>query len=186
MASQPTAMAARNWMMRRLLIETIRRDPDYANGDYTRSRASMKIANCSMRRHQWRHARLSEARADQRAGRQVRRRAARRAVQRRRQRLSLRLGIPRATTIRRRASRRSRRRCLHQCGRRRAQPARDRHHRGCAQAHQERAASADSGERGDARPRHHRAWRSSTRRSWPSSSQTVPTARDVSSLPLRL
>ena len=28
MASQPTEMASRNWMMRRLLIETIRNDPD--------------------------------------------------------------------------------------------------------------------------------------------------------------
>ena len=29
MASQPTAMAARNWMLRRMMIETIRNDPDY-------------------------------------------------------------------------------------------------------------------------------------------------------------
>ena len=35
MASQPTAMAARNWMMRRLMIETIRNDPDYNGGNYT-------------------------------------------------------------------------------------------------------------------------------------------------------
>jgi homoserine O-acetyltransferase/O-succinyltransferase len=34
MASQPTEMSGRNWMMRRLLIDTIRNDPDYANGDY--------------------------------------------------------------------------------------------------------------------------------------------------------
>ena len=45
MASQPTEMAARNWMMRRLLIETIRNDPDYNNGDYTKQPRSMKIAN---------------------------------------------------------------------------------------------------------------------------------------------
>ena len=44
MASQPTAMAARNWMLRRLMIETIRRDPDYANGDYKTQPQSMKIA----------------------------------------------------------------------------------------------------------------------------------------------
>jgi homoserine O-acetyltransferase len=44
MASQPTAMAARNWMLRRLMLETIRRDPDYANGDYKTQPHSMKIA----------------------------------------------------------------------------------------------------------------------------------------------
>jgi homoserine O-acetyltransferase len=45
MASQPTEMAARNWMMRRLLVETIRNDPEYNNGDYTKQPRSMKIAN---------------------------------------------------------------------------------------------------------------------------------------------
>ena len=45
MASQPTAMASRNWMMRRLLIETIRNDPDYNNGNYTAQPRSLKIAN---------------------------------------------------------------------------------------------------------------------------------------------
>ena len=34
MASQPTEMSARNWMMRRLMIETIKADPEYRNGDY--------------------------------------------------------------------------------------------------------------------------------------------------------
>jgi homoserine O-acetyltransferase/O-succinyltransferase len=45
MASQPSEMASRNWMMRRLLIETIRNDPDYRNGDYTAQPRAMKIAN---------------------------------------------------------------------------------------------------------------------------------------------
>ena len=36
MASQPTAMSARNWMLRRMLVETIRRDTDYNNGNYTK------------------------------------------------------------------------------------------------------------------------------------------------------
>lgn len=35
MASLPTAMASRNWMMRRLMVETIRHDPEYDNGNYT-------------------------------------------------------------------------------------------------------------------------------------------------------
>ncbi len=45
MASQPTAMSARNWMLRRMLIETIRRDPAYQNGDYTTEPASLQTAN---------------------------------------------------------------------------------------------------------------------------------------------
>jgi homoserine O-acetyltransferase len=44
MASQPTAIAARNWMLRRFMIETIRRDPDYANGEYKTQPQSMKVA----------------------------------------------------------------------------------------------------------------------------------------------
>jgi homoserine O-acetyltransferase len=35
MAAQPTAMAARNWMLRRMLIESIRQDPAYDGGNYT-------------------------------------------------------------------------------------------------------------------------------------------------------
>jgi len=45
MASQPSAMSSRNWMMRRLLIETIRSDPDYDNGNYTTQPRSAKLAN---------------------------------------------------------------------------------------------------------------------------------------------
>src|SRR5712671_358885 len=35
MAAQPTAMAARNWMLRRMMIDTIRNDPEWKNGNYT-------------------------------------------------------------------------------------------------------------------------------------------------------
>jgi homoserine O-acetyltransferase len=45
MASQPTQMSARNWMMRRLMIETIRRDPAYREGHYTTQPPSLGIAN---------------------------------------------------------------------------------------------------------------------------------------------
>jgi homoserine O-acetyltransferase len=45
MASQPTAMAARNWMLRRMMLESIRQDPDYANGNYTRQPNSVKTAS---------------------------------------------------------------------------------------------------------------------------------------------
>jgi homoserine O-acetyltransferase len=44
MASQPTAMAARNWILRRMMLETIRNDPDYNNGNYTRQPRMMKYA----------------------------------------------------------------------------------------------------------------------------------------------
>jgi homoserine O-acetyltransferase len=35
LASQPAAMAGRNWMMRRLVIETIKADPAYRGGDHS-------------------------------------------------------------------------------------------------------------------------------------------------------
>ncbi|HEY5127849.1 MAG TPA: alpha/beta fold hydrolase, partial [Bradyrhizobium sp.] len=44
MASQPTEMAARNWMLRRLMLETIRNDPDYNGGNYTAQPRMMKYA----------------------------------------------------------------------------------------------------------------------------------------------
>ena len=43
LASQPSAMAGRNWMMRRLLVESIRRDPEYDNGDYKMQPQSLKL-----------------------------------------------------------------------------------------------------------------------------------------------
>src|SRR6201996_883523 len=44
MASQPTPMASRNWILRRMMIETIRNDPDYQNGNYTQQPRMMKYA----------------------------------------------------------------------------------------------------------------------------------------------
>ena len=45
MASQPTEMSARNWILRRMLVETIKRDPSYNNGDYTTQPQSLVLAN---------------------------------------------------------------------------------------------------------------------------------------------
>ncbi len=45
MASQPSEMGSRNWMLRRLLTETIRRDPTYANGEYTAQPPALRVAN---------------------------------------------------------------------------------------------------------------------------------------------
>ena len=36
MASLPTAMSSRNWMMRRMIIDAVRNDPEWNNGNYTR------------------------------------------------------------------------------------------------------------------------------------------------------
>jgi homoserine O-acetyltransferase len=44
MASQPTAMASRNWMLRRMMLEAIRNDPDYNDGNYTTQPRAMKLA----------------------------------------------------------------------------------------------------------------------------------------------
>jgi homoserine O-acetyltransferase len=45
MASQPTEMSGRNWMMRRLLIEAIRKDPEWKEGNYTVQPRSLPMAN---------------------------------------------------------------------------------------------------------------------------------------------
>ena len=45
MASQPTAMASRNWMLRRMMLETIRNDPEYNNGNYSTQPRFLKIAS---------------------------------------------------------------------------------------------------------------------------------------------
>ena len=49
MAAQPTAMASRNWMLRRMMLEMIRRDPEWNNGDYASEPQSMKIASVFFR-----------------------------------------------------------------------------------------------------------------------------------------
>jgi len=45
MASQPTAMASRNWMLRRMMLELIRNDPDYQDGNYTTQPRFLKLAS---------------------------------------------------------------------------------------------------------------------------------------------
>ena len=45
MAAQPTAMASRNWMLRRMMIELIRNDPQYDNGNYTKQPPSLRLAS---------------------------------------------------------------------------------------------------------------------------------------------
>jgi len=45
MASQPSEMSGRNWMMRRMLIDAIRNDPDWNNGEYTTQPKSLRVAS---------------------------------------------------------------------------------------------------------------------------------------------
>src|SRR5436190_2682052 len=45
MASLPTEMASRNWMMRRLIVDSIRNDPEWMNGDYTKQPKSAQFAS---------------------------------------------------------------------------------------------------------------------------------------------
>ena len=45
MASQPTEMSSRNWMMRRMLIDAVRNDPDWNGGNYTTQPKGFRVAN---------------------------------------------------------------------------------------------------------------------------------------------
>jgi len=45
MASQPSEMAGRNWMLRRMLIDAIRSDPDWKDGNYTTQPRALRSAN---------------------------------------------------------------------------------------------------------------------------------------------
>jgi homoserine O-acetyltransferase/O-succinyltransferase len=45
MASQPTAMASRNWMLRRMMLELIRNDPEYKDGNYTTQPGYLRLAS---------------------------------------------------------------------------------------------------------------------------------------------
>ncbi len=45
MASQPTAMSSRNWMMRRLIVDSIRNDPEWMGGNYTKQPRSAAFAS---------------------------------------------------------------------------------------------------------------------------------------------
>jgi len=44
MASLPIEMSSRNWMLRRLIIDSIRNDPEWMNGNYTKQPRSLQFA----------------------------------------------------------------------------------------------------------------------------------------------
>lgn len=45
MASQPTEMSSRNWMMRRMIIDAVRNDPEWKGGDYSAQPTAFRVAN---------------------------------------------------------------------------------------------------------------------------------------------
>jgi homoserine O-acetyltransferase/O-succinyltransferase len=45
MASQPTEMSSRNWMMRRLIVDSIRNDPEWNHGNYSEQPRSARFAS---------------------------------------------------------------------------------------------------------------------------------------------
>jgi homoserine O-acetyltransferase len=45
MASLPTEMSGRNWILRRLIIDSIRNDPEWMNGNYTKQPRSLQVAS---------------------------------------------------------------------------------------------------------------------------------------------
>jgi homoserine O-acetyltransferase/O-succinyltransferase len=45
MASQPSEMSSRNWIMRRLITDSIRNDPEWNDGNYTVQPRSARVAS---------------------------------------------------------------------------------------------------------------------------------------------
>ena len=45
MASQPSEMSSRNWMLRRLVIDSIKNDPEWMGGNYTQQPRSLQFAS---------------------------------------------------------------------------------------------------------------------------------------------
>jgi homoserine O-acetyltransferase len=156
MASQPTEMSSRNWMMRRLIIDSIRNDPDYNGGNYTVQPRSAQFASVFYG--------IGTNGGDLAYQKAAPTREAADKL------LDARLKAPfradandvlyqwdSSRDYNPGAEARAHRGCAagDQRRRRRAQPARDRHHGARTEAREERQAVADPGERGHCRPRHH-------------------------------
>ena len=101
---------SRNWMMRRMIVDSIRTIRNGTMATTRLSRARSVRRRVLRHRHQRRHARIPRAGADTREGRQDPRRAAGRAVHGRRQRCALPMGIV-GQLQRRAGTERIRRRC---------------------------------------------------------------------------
>ena len=157
MASQPTEMASRNWMMRRIMLDTIRNDPDYNGGNYTSQPRMMKyaitaygiasIGGTLAYQSQAPTAAKADKIVDERLATPITADANDFVYQ---WELLARLQCRRQAGGHRSVA------AADQFRRRRAQPARDRHHGRRDEAGQERQAVSDPGKHRDARPRHHR------------------------------
>ena len=112
MASSPTEMASRNWMTRRLIIDSIRNDPEWKNGEYTKQPRSAQFASVFFGiATSGGNQALYKAAPTRAEGRRAARRAPQGAVHRATRTTRSTSGTRRATTTRRRASSASRRRC---------------------------------------------------------------------------
>ena len=157
MASQPTEMSGRNWMMRRMLIDAIRNDPDWKDGNYTTQPRALQVANVffGIATNGGAQAYHKMAPTREKADKLLDDRLAAPFTADANDFLyqweSSRdyNPAPGLERIRGRAAR-------HQLRRRRAQSAGARNHGARAQAHQERPPVPDPGQRRHARPRHHR------------------------------
>ena len=124
MACLPTEMSSRNWMMRRLITDSIRNDPDWKNAEYTTQPKSARFAsvffaiatNGGSRAHY-------KARPDAGKGRPPARQAPRRAIRGRCERRALPMGLLARRQPLARPGGDQGDGARHQLGRHRAQPA---------------------------------------------------------------
>ena len=129
MACQPTEMSARNWMMRRMLIDAVRKDPDWNGGDYTTQPRAVRTANAfwGIATNGGSQAYYKAAPTREKADKLLDDRLAA-PFTRRRQRLPLPVGVLGRLQPARRGWSASAPRARDQLRRRRAQPAGARHH----------------------------------------------------------
>ena len=158
MASQPTEMSSRNWMLRRLITDSIRNDPEWKDGNYTVQPKSAQTASVfyGIATNGGNLAYQKAAPTRERADKLLNDRL---AAPFRADANDVLYQWDSSRDYNPRAGARAHR--GHAAGdqrrRRRTQPARDRHHGARTQAREERNAVVDSRQREHRRPRHHRA-----------------------------
>ncbi len=155
MASMPTEMSSRNWMMRRLITDSIRNDPDWKNGEYTTQPRSAQFASVfygiGTNGGDQAFFRMAPTREKADALLDQRLKA---PIPRRRQRHPVPVGFVARLQPRADARAHPGGSARHQLGGRRAQPALARRHGARTEETEERPPVPDPGERADRRPRH--------------------------------
>ena len=169
MACLPTEMSSRNWMLRRLITDSIRNDPDWKDGQYTQQPRSARFASVffGIATNGGNQALYKAAPTREKAD-QLLDAAARGAVPGRRQRRAVPVGFVARLQPVAGPGEDQGHGARDQCGRRRAQSAGARTPRSRDQAREERPRAADPGEREHRGTRHDGQWRSSTSASWAS------------------